>query len=125
MNKLKIYIIEDHKIISLLLQKMIPLMGYHLIGNSDGEFAIKEIQTLKPDVVISDIRLGRILDGLDIIQEAKKTTDFITIFLTGGMDDEKEIQRRGIEYCKFLLKPITMEQLKTTIEDCVNKRNVG
>jgi len=91
--------------------------GFTVLDEADnGEDALLLIQSLKPDLVITDIRMP-VLDGLELIRLAKEEVPeppgFIII---SGYDDFKYAQqavRLGVH--DFVLKPIDEDVLKSTL----------
>src|SRR5205085_12659812 len=69
---LRIVIADDEPIIRLDLKKMLEDLGYDVVGEAgDGVKAVEAARTLKPDVIILDIKMPE-MDGIDA---AKIITD--------------------------------------------------
>ncbi len=70
---MKIYIVEDSKLIRERLVQMIEqIEGATIVGVADNESSAKdEIKKLKPDIVVIDIRLKE-GNGLEVLHEIKK-----------------------------------------------------
>lgn len=69
-----VYLADDEQLIREGLAETIPWdsLGMNLIGTAeDGRQALKEIRELKPDVVLTDIRMPY-LDGLDLIGKIRE-----------------------------------------------------
>lgn len=73
MPKLKVLIVEDSEIIQQrLLDRLAPFTGLEVIGLVEHATEAEEcIRTLKPDVVILDIRL-RSGNGIDVLERIKE-----------------------------------------------------
>jgi len=70
---LRVFIADDSEFIrERLPQRLVDFTGAEIVGQaSDGEKALASIRTLKPDVVILDIRMpGK--SGIEVLQELKK-----------------------------------------------------
>ena len=82
--------------------------GFELVGEaSDGEMALPLIKKLKPDLLITDIKMP-FMDGLTLCKVVKKEFPDIKIVILSGYDDfnyAKEAIGIGVE--DYLLKPIT------------------
>ncbi len=74
MSQMKVVIADDESIIRLDLKTLLEEMGHMVVGEAaDGERALEVARSLKPDVVIMDIKMP-VMDGLDaakIIAEEK------------------------------------------------------
>lgn len=87
--------------------------GVEILGQCDnGKDAIKEIHTLKPDVLFLDIDMPYI-NGFDLL-EMVPDSDFEVIFTTAY--DKYAIQAFRISAVDYLLKPIDTEALKEAVE---------
>ena len=83
----------------------------------NGSDALEIIRTQEIDVVVTDLKLGGDIDGLAILQEAKKlgTTEVILITAYATIDTCKEAIRHGAY--DYLVKPINIDQLRSLVED--------
>lgn len=113
----KVIIVEDEEIIMKGLSFMIDWqeIGCVVIGSaSDGQEGLEKIRELKPDIVITDIRMP-VMDGLEMLSQALKDDFFYAILLSGY--DEFAYAREGIRLGveDFLLKPVDFDELKQCI----------
>src|SRR5699024_1669993 len=90
---------------------------------SDGELALASIIDIKPDIVITDIRMP-FMDGLDLAREAKKIYPWIRILFISGFDEfsyaKSAIQLQADDY---LLKPINSSELEQSLVKITNILN--
>jgi len=82
-----------------------------------GKDALEIVRNQKVDVIITDLKLEGDIDGLDILEQAKKRSDrtqviLITAYAT--IDTCKEAIRRGAY--DYLVKPIDIGQLRALVE---------
>ena len=107
---LKTFLAEDEIVVRENIKKMVPWeqYGFELVGEaSDGEMALPLIKKLKPDLLITDIKMP-FMDGLTLCKVVKKELPDIKIVILSGYDDfnyAKEAIGIGVE--DYLLKPIT------------------
>lgn len=97
--------------LSKLIQKLNP--EFRVVGEAeDGLEGLKMIQSLVPDIVITDIRMPRIT-GLDMIEQVRKMNIECKFVILSGYADFSYAQqaiRLGVE--DYLLKPITISMVK-------------
>ncbi|WP_127534187.1 response regulator transcription factor [Paenibacillus kobensis] len=116
-------LVDDEQFVRLGLRALIDweAIGFHIIGESDnGEDALALISQLKPDLVVTDIRMP-VLDGLELIRRTRSGLDAASgsatsFIIISGFDDFKYAQqavRHGVN--DFLLKPIDEEELRTAL----------
>lgn len=109
-----IFLVEDESIIRETLRDTIPWnqYGYAFLGEaSDGEMALTQIRQLKPDVVLTDIRMP-FMDGLDLSRMIRQEFPWMKIIIISGYDDfEYARQALNIGVEQYLLKPVTKHTL--------------
>lgn len=127
MDMVKVFITEDESIVREGLRDMIPWekYGFEFVGDApDGEMALPMIRRLKPDVLITDIKMP-FMDGLALSSIVSKEFPDMKIIIISGYSDF-EYARKAIELNvdQYLLKPVTksdmikaLEQTKAKIEE--------
>lgn len=114
MNEIKVFLVEDEKVIRRGIKNSIDWEkeGYIFCGEaSDGELAYPMIIKEKPDILITDIRMP-FMDGLELCKLVKKELPNIKILILSGYDEfdyAKEAIRLGVT--EYLLKPISSGKL--------------
>ena len=85
-----------------------------------GRDALEIIRSQDIDVVVTDLKLGGDVDGLDILQEARKTSQTEVILITAYATIEtcKEAIRHGAY--DYLVKPINIDQLRSLVEQAAS-----
>ncbi len=90
--------------------------GFTFAGEAtDGEIALSMIHEIKPDILITDIKMP-FMDGLQLAEAIKRTQPWIKIIILSGHDEfdyAKKAISIGIE--DYLLKPFTPEELLTSL----------
>lgn len=90
--------------------------GFTFAGEAtDGEIALSMIHEIKPDILITDIKMP-FMDGLQLAEAIKKTQPWIKIIILSGHDEfdyAKKAISIGIE--DYLLKPFTPDELLTSL----------
>lgn len=121
---IKVFMVEDETIIREGLRDIIPWQqyGYTLVGDAaDGEQALPLIRKLKPDVLITDIKMP-FMDGLALSKLVSRELPNIKIIIISGYDDfeyARQAIRIGVE--QYLLKPITKAMLIKTLQEVQEK----
>ena len=121
---LKVFLVDDESIIREGLRDNIPWQqfGYEFVGEaSDGEMALPMIRKLKPDVLITDIKMP-FMDGLALSRMVTQEFPNIRIVSISGYDEFEYAQqaiRLGVE--QYLLKPITRSSLQKVLSEIREK----
>jgi two-component system, response regulator PdtaR len=117
----RVVIAEDEALIRLDLKEMLEEDGYVVAGEAaDGEAAVKLTESLKPDLVIMDIKMP----GLDGISAAERiTADHLApvVILTAFSQRELVLRARDAGAMAFLVKPFTKADLVPAIEIAVSR----
>lgn len=116
---LKVFLVEDEFVVREGIKNNIDWKshGYEFCGEaSDGELAFPMIQKLKPDIVITDIRMP-FMDGLELSKLIKKELPWIEIIILSGYE-EFEYAKEGIKIgiAQYLLKPINGDDLLKEVD---------
>jgi len=125
MDKVKILIVEDEKIVALDMRKQLEKSGYEVCGiYSSGEETLSRFESISPDLVLMDIQLQGKMDGVDTAGKIKKRFNTPVIFLT-AYADEKTVERAKImEPFGYITKPFEERALRTTIEMALYKSSI-
>lgn len=116
---IKIFLVEDEFVVREGIKKTIDweAHGYEFCGEAgDGELAYPMIQKLRPDIVITDIRMP-FMDGLALSKLIKKEMPWVEIIILSGFE-EFEYAKEGIKLgiARYLTKPINGADLLKEID---------
>ena len=117
MSKSKILIVEDENIIAMELEHRLSQMGYEVVASvSNGEAALKKIETKLPHVVLMDINIKGPKDGIEMAEEIRARFDIPVIFLTAYADEATLQRAKTSGSFGYLLKPFREEEMRAAIE---------
>ena len=114
----KLFLVEDEIVMRDGIKKRInwEKEGIDFVGEaSDGELALPMIRELKPDILLTDIKMP-FMDGLQLSEIVKKELPEIRIIILSGYDEftyAQEALRIGVT--EYLLKPIAPAALLESI----------
>ena len=122
---MNIIVVEDDKVLSLLLSKMIERLGYEVQEViTKGREAIEKIEEQSPDLVLMDIMLEDDVDGIDaMIELRKKGVQVPVIYITGNSDPVNRERAKSTGFEEYLIKPVSFEDLKANIEQIQQKKS--
>ena len=107
----RVVIAEDEALIRLDLKEMLEEDGYAVVGEAgDGETAIRLARELKPDLVITDIKMP-VLDGLSAAERIAPV-----VILTAFSQRELVERARDAGAMAYLVKPFSKADLVPAIE---------
>jgi AmiR/NasT family two-component response regulator len=116
MSDTRILLAEDEVISRMDLREMLENLGYSVVGEAgDGVAAVNLARTLKPDLVLMDIKMPE-LDGISAAETLAQERVTPVLLLTAYSD--KEFVDRAVDagVMGYLVKPFAEAQLKPAIE---------
>lgn len=117
----KVFVTEDEAIVREgIRNKLDGSEVYTLCGEEpDGELALPAILELKPDILITDIKMP-FMDGLQLSKIVKRAMPWIKIVIISGYDEfEFAKQAISIGVDEYLLKPISAKTLFATLDNVI------
>jgi DNA-binding LytR/AlgR family response regulator len=111
---LRTLIVDDEPIARrLLAEELAEMEAATVIGEAEnGEEALRQIEDLRPDLVLLDIQMP-VMDGFEVIRRLRGPLPAI-VFVTAF--SEHALRAFEIGAVDYLLKPISVERLRTALE---------
>ncbi|MEY4939715.1 MAG: hypothetical protein RIQ93_1450 [Verrucomicrobiota bacterium] len=112
-----ILLVEDDEHVRALAETTLTLAGYRVVAVRDGCEAMAELPRLRPDLVLSDLRMPR-CDGWQLLQWVRRQREFDTlpfIVLSALIDVPHVRQVMALGADDYLTKPFEPEDLLATI----------
>src|SRR5581483_10575707 len=117
MSDTRIMIVEDERIVAKDLQFRLEGLGYQVAAMaSDGQDAIRQAKTARPDLVLMDIRIEGEMDGIQTAEVIRNDFDLPVVFLTAYADEATLSRAKITEPFGYILKPFEERELQSTIE---------
>ena len=115
---IQILLVDDQKLIRQGLKALLELdPNIQVVGSvSNGESAIEQVEALKPDIVLIDVRMPG-MDGVTATQIISKRFPDTKVIILSGYDDEEYLAdalRSGAK--GYLLKDTPAEELISVIQ---------
>ncbi|QNK58453.1 response regulator [Paenibacillus sp. PAMC21692] len=123
----RVMVVDDERIIREGIASLVDWqgMGLELAGClKDGAAALEEMEQLRPDIVITDIKMPR-MDGLELIKQAKERfpdMKFVVLSGYGEFRFASQAMKHGVKH--YILKPCDEHDIKKVLTDIVNELDV-
>ncbi|WP_100613410.1 response regulator transcription factor [Confluentibacter citreus] len=117
MNKKKIVLAEDNSTLSLLLKFRLEKEGYELFVATDGKQAVDLIESMSPDLILSDIMMP-FVSGLEVISHLRNKLNLntpIIVFSSAGQE-EMVLKAFNLGANDFMGKPFSPNELVIRIK---------
>src|SRR5438128_8209750 len=117
-----ILIVEDEPHVLLAYEEILKPSGYAVIKAESGEAAEQILRTSSVDVVITDLKMAK-MGGLEVLRIAKNADpETIVILITAYPTVNTAVEAMKFGACDYLIKPFSVEQLRTVVKDALEKR---
>jgi DNA-binding NtrC family response regulator len=120
----RILVAEDEANLRLVLQKELERAGHEVRVAPDGEAALKLLEELNVDVLLTDINMPRI-DGMELLRRVhQRPNPPEVIMLTGHATIETAIEAMKLGAYDYLSKPYHITELDALVKQAAEKRRL-
>jgi two-component system response regulator AtoC len=121
----KILVVDDDEATQELLREVLGEAGHRVVTSGSGEEALEAGKQESFDVIISDMKLGENLSGLDVLRAYKNIqpeSEVILITAFGSMETAIEAVKAGA--FDYLSKPFKIEEVLLQVDRALGNRNL-
>jgi DNA-binding response OmpR family regulator len=105
-----ILVVEDERQIATLVADYLRNAGFDVLLAADGDAAIREARSAKPDLIVLDLGLPR-RDGLDVIRELRRSSNVPVVILTARGEESDRIVGLEMGTDDYIVKPFSPREL--------------
>jgi PAS domain S-box-containing protein len=117
MNKPRIMVVEDERVVAADIAECVKGLGYEVVGSAaTGTDALRLAVNTEPDLVLMDIKLKGVLDGIEVASALYDQLKIPVVYLTAHADAEILERAKLTAPSGYLLKPFDDRSLRTAIE---------
>lgn len=122
MSDTRILVVEDEALVAMEIEERLIKFGYDVVGTIPrGEDAVDGVQSLRPDLVLMDIKLAGEMDGIRAAEYIRRRYDLPVVYLTAHSDKTTLTKALDSVPLGYVVKPFTGIELHTTIETALKK----
>ena len=121
-QKTEILIVEDEKAHAEALAEALEGQGYKITLAGSGEEGVDKFHNGDPHVVITDLKLGGPIDGLDVLKEvvnSDRSCEVVLITAHSSIDTCKQALNQGAY--DYIEKPIDLDLLRPVVQRASEK----
>ncbi|HEX2831195.1 MAG TPA: response regulator [Burkholderiales bacterium] len=114
----KVLIAEDEANIALSLEFLMRNQGYEVRSATDGEAALREIESFRPDLILLDIMLP-LCDGFEVCQRVRDDPackEMKIVMLTAKGREVEVAKGLALGADLYLTKPFATRELIASVE---------
>ena len=124
-EKSRIMIVEDERLVALALERCLRNMGYEVpLTLASGEEAVRKVVEVGPDLVLMDIRLKGVIDGVEAAGMIRAVFRVPVVYLTACSEDKVLERAKATEPLGFIMKPFEEKTLQATVETALYKASM-
>ncbi len=121
----RILVVEDEVIVAEGIRATLEEFGYEVTEIAiTSEEALQAVATYEPDLVLMDIKLKGLVDGISTAEQIREQFFIPVIYLTAFADDEMLDRARVTEPFGYIVKPFDARDLNVTIEMALYKHQM-
>ncbi|MDH4027901.1 MAG: sigma-54 dependent transcriptional regulator [Nitrospirota bacterium] len=120
-NKGRLLIVDDEVIVVKNLERAMKKEGYEVTVSTSGAGAIKLLEKNRFDVVLTDLRMGKV-DGMQVLtkcQELYPDSEVIMITAFASLPSAIETMKKGAYY--YLAKPFKLDEVRKIVKEALEK----
>jgi CheY-like chemotaxis protein len=111
-----IFVVDDEATLLDLAKAVLGDMGYSVRTFTDPELALKEFETARPALVLTDYWMPR-MSGMDLIRECRRLNPAQKAVLISGTVDGQVFANAAIKPDRFVAKPYQIQELQELVRE--------
>jgi CheY-like chemotaxis protein len=122
----RVLVVDDEPMLAEMVMQMLEELGYDVVSRTSGIEALEAFRHRSSgkrfDLVITDMTMPH-FTGIDLAREISRRDPAVPVILMTGFSKKIDAERAeeiGIQ--GFLMKPVAMEQLATTVRMVLDRR---
>lgn len=119
MSKIKLFLVDDHKMIREGLKNFLAdHEDFEIIAEAEnGEDCLNQLENVTPDILLTDLNMP-VMDGLELTKQVKEKYPDIKVIALTMMGESQHIKQMLVEGAMgYLLKNCSEEELITGIKN--------
>ena len=116
MERKKVVIVEDDRLLAIVLKKMAKSMDLDVIDVAQGgEDAILMVEKHRPDLIMMDIMLADSVTGVEAMQKIRRHSNVPVIYISAQTDADTKRTAMEVTNSFYLMKPVNIRELKSAL----------
>jgi CheY-like chemotaxis protein len=116
-----VLVVEDDALIALSFSDMLQEIGLQVCGTADtAQRAVALAKELRPDLIMMDVRLRGVEDGIDAALAIQNSCPTAVIYVTGSCEQRVLDRIARTRHAAVLVKPVYPEQLKEAVQSALS-----
>jgi DNA-binding response OmpR family regulator len=114
--KHKIIVVDDQVGIVSFLYDFFVMKGYDVMQATSGKKAVQLAVRESPQFVLLDVKLGWGKDGIQVLEEIKKTAPDVKVIMMTSVSDQDVVEKAlSLGADDYITKPFSLEYLEKVV----------
>jgi DNA-binding NarL/FixJ family response regulator len=119
----RILIVEDQELMAMTIASVVRRLNYEVVGSAaTAERALELARQCQPDIVLMDVNIKGLMDGIDTANAMRNCTNAQIVFLTGAADPYSMARMEAASPAGIVLKPFRRTELASKLARAVQIR---
>ncbi len=115
-----VLVVDDEPMVREVVSAYLDREGYVTLEASDGEEALRSVDTHAPDLIVLDVMLPKI-DGYTVLAELRKRTDVPVILLTARSQEVDRVLGLELGADDYVVKPFSPRELTARVKSVLRR----
>ena len=121
----RILVIDDEEIARKNLAHVLAKERYAVVTAQDAEQGLQELEAGDFDVILTDLRMGRV-SGMDLLEAVRKRyPDTRVVMVTGYATVQSAIEAMKKGAFHYITKPYKLDEVRDTVRQALEKRAIA
>ena len=121
---MKIYVVDDERIIRVSLADELRDAGYEVFEFANASSALMQIKTIKPDIIITDMKMPK-MDGIEFLKRIKEfNSNIYVVLMTAYSTVSTAIEAMKLGAYDYISKPFDNEEMLIAIKRIIELKQV-
>jgi two-component system sensor histidine kinase ChiS len=118
-----IMVVEGESSLVKMLRERLETQGYELITYDSGEEAVRDVNSVRLDLILIDVNLSD-ANGLDICERICKRTEVPIILLADEASEPEKVRALNIGADDYIARPISNDELMARVNVIFKRRRI-
>jgi CheY-like chemotaxis protein len=119
-KKIQILLVEDEAILQLDLVARLADLGYTEVAvASSGEMAIRKATEIQPDLLLMDIRIKGVMDGIEAASIIRSQLEVPVVFISALNDASTIVRINEFGAAGYLTKPLQDGEIAQAVQSAL------
>jgi CheY-like chemotaxis protein len=112
---LRVLVVEDDPAIGKMVRLILQADGHRVVAVTSGQEALERLRGDQFDVVLSDLRIGLGIDGLELCWLVRRCWPDVRFVLAAGSIDVNAVEAKALGVDELLIKPFLPAEMRRSV----------